>query len=839
MPETRNPTTRQQAPAYASAVELKLLGPFEVIGPGGSVGFGSTKHRLLLALLALRANEVVSTGQLIEGLWGEDPPPTALKTVQGHVARVRRVLESAGMAGALLTREPGYFMQIDSDSIDAVVFERHARTGRRSVGIGDIQTAEREFSAALALWRGDALADCRDESEMIAAAAVRLDELRLSTIEDHIDVVLAMGRHSAVIGDLEELVARHPLRERLWRALMIALFRSQRQADALRAYQRARDALVDTLGVEPSSELRRVEAAILQGDSSLDFVAPPASTPDVAAASTSSARLLGWTTSGPAFIGRDREVADLSGLWEQVRDGGRQFVLISGEPGIGKTRLAAEIALRAQGDGARVLYGRCDEGLAVPYQPFVEALRVYVETSSDAELARGLGRHRSELARLLPDLSDRVPDLAPPRQSDAATEQYILLEAVVEWLTTASRSASVVLVLDDLHWAAPPTVLMLRHVLRSDRAGRLLLLGTYRESELDATHPLPEMLAETYVSVPTSELHRVALEGLEAPAVAALVEATARRDLDDEGRRFAETLHAETGGNPFFVNEIVRSLMESGAIAGQVEGAPSAHRWPVDVRVPPAARDVVLRRFARLSDDAQHTLTLASVIGRDFEVSVLEPIADLDIEPVLRALEEAATAGLVDESAPERFAFAHAIIRGALYDRLSVSRRDRLHNRVAQAIESVHAHDLSDHLSELAYHYADADPEKAVSYATQAADAALERLAFEDAVSVCERGVAAVDRARRSGKPVGAIAEFDLLFALGKAELRCGKPGRRTLLRGARTGMRARGHQPSGGGPARLESRFLLAYRAHGQEGRRGTRPHRRLDQRGGLGRVG
>ena len=376
-----------------------------------------------------------------------------------------------------------------------------------------------------------------------------------------------------------------------------------------------------------------------------------------------------------------------------------------------------------------------------------------------------------------------MPDLAPPLQSDAATEQYRLLEAVVEWLTAASRSASVVLVLDDLHWAAPPTVLMLRHVLRSDRASRLLLLGTYRESELDATHPLPEMLAETYVSVPTSELHRVALEGLEAPAVAALVEATAGHDLDDAGRRFAETLHAETGGNPFFVNEIVRSLMESGAIAGQVEGAPSAQQWPVDVRVPPAARDVVLRRFARLSDDAQHTLTLAAVIGREFEVSVLEPIADLDIEPVLRALEEAATAGLVDEAAPERFTFAHAIIRGALYDRLSVSRRDRLHNRVAQAIESVHAHDLSDHLSELAYHYADADPEKAVSYATQAADAALERLAFEDAVSVCERGVAAVDRARRSGKPVGAIAEFDLLLALGKAELRCGKPGRRTLLR--------------------------------------------------------
>ncbi len=233
-----------------------LLGPFEVGGPAGPVALGATKQRLLLALLALRANEVVSSEQLIDGLWGERPPPTALKTVHGHVARVRRILESAGMAETLITREPGYFLQVDPDCIDARTFERRAEAGRRSLAAGDAQAAERTLGAALGLWRGDALADCRRESDAIAAAAVRLDELRSSAIEDHVYARLVTGHHAAVIGDLEELLPRHPLRERLWSSLMMALYLSQRQADALRAYQRARDTLVEALGIEPSLELR-------------------------------------------------------------------------------------------------------------------------------------------------------------------------------------------------------------------------------------------------------------------------------------------------------------------------------------------------------------------------------------------------------------------------------------------------------------------------------------------------------------------------------------------------------------------------------------------------------
>lgn len=771
----------ESEPPTIAPVELMFLGPFEVDGPSGPVPLGATKERLLLALLALRANEVVSTAQLIDGLWGEDPPRSATKTVHAHVSRIRRLLGAAGLPDVVVTREPGYLLAAEPDAIDSVRFERHARAGRRALATGDAETAERELASGLALWRGDALADCRADSEAIAARAVRLDELRLSAIEDHVNAQLALGRHAAVVGDLESWLAQHPLRERMWCALMIALYRSQRQADALRAYQRARHALVE-LGVEPTAELRELEVAILQSDSSLDL-----ETGRPTAAASASARLLGWATSGPAFVGRDPELDALTGLWHRARGGEHQIVLISGEPGIGKTRLAAEVAVLAQGEGARVLYGRCDEGLAVPYQPFVEALRTYLESCGDDELARGLGRYPGELVRLVPELAPRVSNLAPPLRSDPATEQYRLFEAVVEWLAAAVDRTPIVLVLDDLHWAAQPTVLLLRHVMRSEHAGRFMVLATYRHSELDPTHPLAEMLADVHVSAPAPKLDLVELRGLDASAVAAFVETAAGQDLGEAGHRFAESVHVETAGNPFFVNEIVRSLWESGDFEPSARGAGTEGPeplWPQAVRIPAAARDVVLRRVARLSEHAQRVLTLAAVVGSEFDVGVFVEPTGLDGDIVLSAFEETVGAGLIDEAGPDRFSFAHAIVRGALYDQLSASRRTRLHGQIADAIERLYAADLREHLSELAFHYADADSDKAAHYALDAANAALDRLAFEDAVNVCRRGLDAVDRARRSGGRVAASEECDLLLALGRAELASGQPrGRGTLLR--------------------------------------------------------
>ena len=247
-----------------------MLGPLEVAGPDGRVRIGGAKERLVLALLVLRAGEVVSRDALVDALWGDDPPATAVKTLQGHVARVRRALEAAGHGGGPGDPRAG-LRAVRSGRFDR---RRPGSSAMRRRGVARSPTAmpsraAAELGEALALWRGDALADCRGGG-WAAAEAVRLDELRLSTVEDRIDADLMLGHHGVLVGELESLVARHPLRERLWAALMLALYRAGRQADAVRAYQRARDVLVGELGLEPGAELRRLEAAVLAGDPALD-----------------------------------------------------------------------------------------------------------------------------------------------------------------------------------------------------------------------------------------------------------------------------------------------------------------------------------------------------------------------------------------------------------------------------------------------------------------------------------------------------------------------------------------------------------------------------------------
>ena len=289
-------------------MEVGLLGPLEVAGPDGRVRIGGAKERLVLALLLLRAGEVVSRDALVDALWGDDPPATAVKTLQGYVARVRRALEAAGLTDVLETRAPGYVLCVSADSIDVVGFERHATAGRGALVDGDASRAKAELDEALGLWRGDALADCRDGG-WAGTEALRLDELRISTVEDRIDADLMLGHHGVLVGEIESLVARHPLRERLWGALMLALYRAGRQADAVRAYQRARDVLVEELGLEPGAELRRLEAAVLARDPALD-------TPDVTVDGDTELAIplpgrIG-TASSAVFVGRAHELERLN-----------------------------------------------------------------------------------------------------------------------------------------------------------------------------------------------------------------------------------------------------------------------------------------------------------------------------------------------------------------------------------------------------------------------------------------------------------------------------------------------------------------------------------------------
>jgi predicted ATPase len=377
--------------------------------------------------------------------------------------------------------------------------------------------------------------------------------------------------------------------------------------------------------------------------------------------------LLGMA-SGLGFAGRTSEQELLAGTWKEAAAGGRRCVVLAGEPGVGKTRLAGEFARRVHEGGGAVLYGRCEEDLGVPYEPFVEALTFFCEHTPADELRSRLGRYPGELARLRPDLGELVPGLDPPLRSDPETEQYRLFEAVASWLAAGGEATGLLLVVDDLHWAPPPTLQLLAHVLRGPGSARLLVLGTFRDTEVGPSHPLSTVLADLRRTV---GVERIPLRGLSIDELSELLEDLPR---SQSGRALATTLHEGTEGNPFFVGEILRYIAESGL---EAETLP----------VPEGVREVTVSRVARLAPTARRLLGVAAVLGRNFELGCLAAIAGVPEDAALEDLDEALAARLVEETRVGAYRFVHDLVRSALYDTLSVTRRARLHLRAADIFE--------------------------------------------------------------------------------------------------------------------------------------------------------
>ena len=424
-------------------MEFKILGPLEVVDGERSVSLGGAKQRALLAVLLLHANEVVSTDRLIDDLWGANPPETASTALQGYVSRLRKGLG----AEALVTRAPGYVLQLDGHDLDLDRF--HALLGEaRESEAADAAVRLRE---ALALWRGPPLADFSFEA-FAQAEIAKLEELRLATLEERLEADLELGRHTEVVGELEALVGRYPLRERLRSQLMLALYRSGRQAEALDAYQDARRALTEELGIDPSRTLQELERRILQQDPSLDLPSPPPAS-DVRA---------GRRAAGP-FVGRRSELELLlAGLEDALAGRGRLF-LLSGEPGIGKSRLADEIASHAKERGARVLWGRCWEAGGAPaYWPWIQALRTHVRGSDPEALREQIGTHAADLNQILPEIGDLVGDVREPPPLDPEAARFRLFDATSSFLERAAAAQPLVVVLDDLHAADESSLLLLR-----------------------------------------------------------------------------------------------------------------------------------------------------------------------------------------------------------------------------------------------------------------------------------------------------------------------------------------------------------------------------------------
>ncbi|HEY0345719.1 MAG TPA: BTAD domain-containing putative transcriptional regulator [Solirubrobacteraceae bacterium] len=468
------------------------------------------------------------------------------------------------------------------------------------------------------------------------------------------------------------------------------------------------------------------------------------------------------------LVGRGDELGRLRERWAQVCAGTRSAVVMGGEAGIGKTRLASELARAVHEQGALVLYGRCDEGLAVPYQPFVETLRPYARAVGLDRLRAELGDLAAELERLLPELTS----LGEPMRADPESERFALFEAVAALLESATREQCALLLVDDLHWAAHPTLLLLRHLIRSERPLNLLILGTYRETELDASHPLAQLLADLHRD---ASVQLVSIRGLDVDAIATLVRAAGGNGVRERSGELAQLLLSETAGNPFYVRELLAHLVESGAI--------SRDAALTELDVPERLRHVIRNRVGRLSRDAQRALRVAAVAGPRFSPALLEAVLG-ERADVIDALDEAVAAGLLTEAGHGEHAFGHALVRQTIYSELGSARRMRLHGRLGEALEATSAAHTRVEL--LAHHFAEAaaagHADKAAGYALAASRSAIARLGYEEAVAHCERGLEAL--AVAAGPDDRRRCE--LLLTLGEA---CSSAG--DIERARRTCMQA------------------------------------------------
>jgi len=704
-------------------VRISVLGPLAARSTEAGADdlvLGGLRQRAVLARLAIAGGEIVPVDRIVDDLWDGEPPPSGVSNLQSYVSNLRRILRTGD--DPLIERVgPGYRLQVErvelvSQRFEGLVAEAADRPATEAIGLLD---------EALALWRGPALVEFADQA-WAEAEAGRLDELRLSAVEARFQALLDTGQHALATPDLERAVAEHPLREQLTALLVLALYRSGRQAEALRAYERTRSHLADELGLDPVPELVALADRVLAQDPDLALEAPTASAvaPALTAVAVAEAppapvRLdaplprAAVVGRGDDLLGRDDELAVLDAVLAELRAGLTRTVVVSGEAGIGKTSLVGAAVTRAHADGALVLWGGCAPEHLVAYQPVLSALRG-LDRDADADAVATLTARHPVLVQLLGHQPSRVA---------AERDPYELYEAVADLLLELATDRPLLLVVDDLHWADRSSLALLDHLLAEDRVPGLGLVGTVRRP---AGRPTDEL--DRFVAASRRRSGTVVLElaGVDADSVARLLHRRGR-DVD---LAVAAAVHERTGGNPLFVE----------ALSAQGDDLAST-----DPRqLPHTVRETLDQRTAELGAEDLQLLVTAAAIGSQVDLRLLAQVAGAPLDAVLDVVDVGVAAGLLveDTEAIGVVSFRHALARDALIARSTRTREAQLHLRIADVLESqpgeVEPAVLAQHLRAAG---ALADPGRAVRAAVAAARDALDLLAPDEARTWARRAL--------------------------------------------------------------------------------------------------
>ncbi|MDN5744051.1 MAG: AAA family ATPase [Nocardioidaceae bacterium] len=728
-------------------VELQVLGTVGVRSHGGFAPIRSSQQRLILAHLCLAKGDPVGEQVLVDELW-ETPPADPLHALQAHMSRLRR------STGLLIEHAPGgYRLNHDDVEVDAARFEDLLRSAKQTNQ--DPELVVTRLEEGTALWRGPVLEDLPPRSRLHSDRA-RLELLYEDAVTELADAYLALERPEAALPLLQESVNQNPVNERRWGQLMMALDRAGQRGDALEAFSRARERLVDLLGLEPNAELQQIQRDILAEDRPATH---PSTLPDI------------LPTPADLF-GREGEWAKLTRLWREARHRQR-IVLLTGEPGIGKTYLASRFT--AALGGATVHSSRCHAARGVPYEPLAQLIRSDCADLDPPQIRSRLGSGATALRDVLPDLvgASESSEEIPSGPLDPQVEHHRIKLALGDWLHNAAESAPLCLMIDDLQWADSESLRLLTELWSQPEQLPILWVITLRDREELPDSPRASLLDQAIR--PSEEIVHLGLAGLARPAIAELMEAT----MDAAGKQAVSTeavdnVLAATGGNPLFVLETARHFDDRGGVDQRL----------VPAQLPPSLAALVDDHVARLDPPDRDLLDVAAIIGEEFDPLVVGIAADrqptaldgfLASAQRLRLIEPASTAGL-------RHRFRHALLQTVVLQKIPPVRRAHLHLRVARAVEDLPY--APDRLHVLAHHYT-----HAVSLV--GGGEAVRHVLAAAAASQRQRAPAvALDLYRTAHRLLSAESpaeqRCEVLLGLGEAGFRAGTDYRDDLLAAAR-----------------------------------------------------